>query len=192
MPLARAQLVVGGLEFPPNYDTFQPPAVGGSYVDPVFGSTLTRISNALGTLDADPAHGGGYLPWISNEYSTMSAFNGDNSSILLFHQSYFGLYSGAGVYLRDLPLEINASSEPRWSRTDNHTLYYHHANQLKTYDISNCAMTVVHTFSEYSVISGLGESDISFDGDHFVFAGDNRYVFVYRIGAGAASPTFDI
>ena len=43
MAPALAQLVVGGLEFPPNYDTFQPPAVGGSYVDPVFGSTVRRM-----------------------------------------------------------------------------------------------------------------------------------------------------
>jgi hypothetical protein len=191
MAPALAQLVVGGLEFPPNYDTFQPPAVGGSYVDPVFGSTVRRMSNAPGTLDADPAHGGGYLPWISDEYSTMTPFNSDNSNILLVHQSYFGLYSGAGVYVRDLPLEINASSEPRWSRADNHTIYYHYGNQLKTYDISSGAMTVVHTFSEYSAISGMGESDISFDGDHFVFAGDGRYVFVYRISADTTSPTFD-
>ena len=183
-----AQSPARGLELPPSYDTFQPPAVGGSYVDPVFGSTIKRISNALATPDADH---GGYLPWITNEYSTMSPFNSDNSKILLVHQSYFGLYDGTGFYIKDLPLEINASSEPRWSRSDDHTFYYVHGNQFKTYDILSGAMNVVHTFSEYSAISGMGESDISFDGDHFVFAGDRRYVFVYRISADAKSPVFD-
>ena len=183
-----AQSPARGLELPPSYDTFQPPAVGGSYVDPVFGSTIKRISNALATPDADH---GGYLPWITNEYSTMSPFNSDNSKILLVHQSYFGLYDGSGAYLRDLPMEISASSEPRWSRADNHTIYYVHGDQFKTYDISSGAMKIVHTFSEYSAISGMGESDISFDGDHFVFAGDGRYVFVYRIGTDTKSPVFD-
>jgi hypothetical protein len=46
MAPALAQLSVGGMELPPNYNTFQPPAVGGTYVDPVFGSTVKRISNA--------------------------------------------------------------------------------------------------------------------------------------------------
>ncbi len=185
---ALAQSSAGGVQLPPNYNTFQPPGVGGTYVDPVFGSTVKRVSNALATPNADA---GGNLTWIADEYPTMSPFNGDNSRILLVHQSYFGLYDGAGSYIRDLPLEISASSEPRWSRKDNHTIYYVHGNQFKTYDTSTGAMNIVHTFSEYSAISGLGESDISFDGDHFVFAGDNRFVFQYRISTGTKSPVFD-
>jgi hypothetical protein len=121
----------------------------------------------------------------------MTPFNSDNSRIILVHQSYFGLYDGTGFYLRDLPLEINASSEPRWSRKDNHTLYYVHGNQFKAYDISSGATTIVHTFNEYSAISGMGESDISFDGDHFVFAGNNRYVFVYQISTDTKHAVFD-
>ena len=134
---------------------------------------------------------GGYLTWITDEYSTMTPFNSDNSYTLLVHQSYFGLYDGSGAYLRDLPLEISYSSEPRWSRSDNHTIYYVHGNQLKTYDISSGAMSVVHTFSEYSVISGFGESDISLDGDHFVFAGNSESIFVYQISTDKKSPVFD-
>ena len=188
MTPALAQLAAGGMEVPPNYNTFQPPAVGGTYVDPVFGSTVKRISNALGTPNADR---GGNLTWIENEYPTMSPFNSDNSKILLVHQSYFGLYDGTGFYIRDLPLEINASSEPRWSRKDNRTIYYVHGNQFKSYDISSGAINIVHAFSEYGAISGKGESDISFDGDHFVFAGDGRYVFEYRISTDTKSPVFD-
>ncbi len=144
---AHAQLTAGGVELPPSYNTFQPPAVGGIYVDPVFGSTVKRISNALGTPNAD---GGGNLTWITDEYSTVSPFNSDNSRLILVHQSYFALYDGTGFYLRDLPLEVNSSSEPRWSRKDNHTLYYVHGNQLKTYDTSSSTASIVHTFSEYS------------------------------------------
>jgi len=185
---AFAQLSAGGVELPTNYNSFQPPGVGGSYVDPVFGSTVTRISNAMGTANAD---GGGYLTWITDEYPTMTPFNSDNSKIILVHQSYFGLYEGTGSYIRDLPLEITSSSEPRWSRANNHTIYYVHGNQFKTYDISSDATNIVHTFSEYSAISGMGESDISYDGDHFVFAGNGRYVFVYQISTDTKGPAFD-
>jgi hypothetical protein len=188
MGVATAALTDKAVYSPPDYNSFMPPGVGGSYADPVFGSTIKRISNALGTPNAD---GGGNLTWITDEYSTMSPFNSDNSRILLVHQSYFALYDGAGVYLRDLPLEISASSEPRWSRKDNHTIYYVRGNQLKTFDVSSGAANVVHTFSEYAAISGKGESDISLGGDHFVFAGDGRYVFVYQISTDRKSPVFD-
>src|SRR6185369_1821694 len=94
-------------------------------------------------------------------------------------------------YIRALPLEINSSSEPRWSRTDTTTLYYLRGNQLKSYNISTGSINVVHTFSEYSAISSHGESDICFDGNHFVLAGDNRYVFVYQINTNTKFPAFD-
>jgi len=182
---AVAQLTSTGVELAPEYDTLAAPSVGGTYVDSTFGSTIKRVSNALGTPNAD---GGGNLTWIENEYSTMSPFNSDNSKFILVHQSYFALYDGSGFYIHDLPLEINASSEPRWSRKDNVTLYYHSGNMLKSYNISTGAIAVVHTFSEYSSISGNGEMDISFDGDHFVFAGDSRYIFVYQISTSKKSP----
>jgi hypothetical protein len=175
---ASAQLTSTGIELAPDYDTLVPPSVGLTYVDPTFGSTIQRVSNALGTLNAD---GGGYLTWIENEYSTMSAFNSNNSNFILVHESYFGLYSGSGHYMHDLPLEINSSSEPRWSRKDNVTLYYHSGNMLKSYNISTGAIAVVHTFSEYTSISGNGEMDISYDGDHLVYCGDGQYIFVYQI-----------
>lgn len=173
---------------PPNYNTFLPPAVLGSYADPVFGTTIKRISNALGTVNAD---GGGNLTWITDEYATMTPFNHDNSRIILVHQSYFGLYDGSGSFIGSLPLEINALSEPRWSRSDANVLYYHSGNKLKSYNVSTLATTTVHTFSEYTSITARGESDISYDGNHFVLAGDDRYVFVYTISTDTKGPVFD-
>ena len=52
-------------------------------------------------------------------------------------------------------------------------------------------MTVVHTFSEYSSISGKGQMDISLDGDHFVFVGDGHDVFVYTLSTDTKGPAFD-
>jgi hypothetical protein len=186
--VAFAQLTTTGVQPAPNYDTFVPPVVGASYIDPVFGATVKRVSDARSMPNADR---GGYLDWIENEYSTMSAFNNDNSRFILVHQSYFGLYDGTGFYMSALPLEINASSEPRWSRRDNATLYYHSGNQLKSYNVSTGGISVVHTFSEYSSISGNGEMDISSDGDHFVFAGDNEFIFVYQISTDQKFAVFD-
>jgi hypothetical protein len=186
---ALAQSTAGGVAVPTNYDTFQPPVAGGTYVDPVFGSTIQRVSNALGTPDAA---NGGDLTWIENEYSAMSAFNSDNSKFILLHESYFGLYDGSsGFFMYALPFEISASSEPRWSRRDNATLYYHSGNELKSYNVLTGGIGVVHIFSEYSSISGNGEMDISLDGDHFVYVGDNEFVFVYQISTDTKFAVFD-
>ena len=186
---ALAQIGSTGVTLAPSYDTFQPPPALGTYADPAFGPTIKRVSNALTTANADQ---GGYLTWIENEYSTMSPFNSDNSKFILLHQSYFALYDGAaGSYMFNLPMEINSSSEPRWSRKDNLTLYFHSGNQLKSYNISTGSISVVHVFSEYGSISGNGEMDISLDGDHFVFAGDNRYIFVYQISTDQKFTAFD-
>src|SRR5881397_743931 len=64
-------------------------------------------------------------------------------------------------------------------------------NQLKQYNVTNDAMSVVHTFSEYSSITGKGESDICFDGNHFLLAGNDRYIFVYEISTDTKGPVFD-
>ena len=185
---ALAQLTDTNVHTPPDYSTFQPPAAGGSYADPVFGASIQRVTNAPATQNLDR---GGNLISITDEYSTMSPFNLDNSRILLIQQSYFGLYDGNGAFLKALPMEVNASSEPRWSRDDPNTFYYHAGNQLKKYDVSTDSASVVHTFSEYSTIDGKGESDMSFDGDHMVFAGDNRYVFVYQLSTDSKGAAFD-
>jgi hypothetical protein len=187
--LSFAQLTTTGVETPTSYTTMLPPSAGGSYVDPVFGSTIKRVTNAMTMTNAD---GGGTLQWIENEYATMAAFNSDNSKFILVHQSYYGLYDGDGTFLYSLPLEISSSSEPRWSRTSTGVLYYHLGNQLKSYTVATGALTVVQTFSQYSAIAGTGESDISADGDHFVFVGDGANIFVYQISTGKSFTAFNV
>ena len=125
-----AYVTDAGLYAPLNYFTFQPPAAGTSYVDPAFGTTITRLSDALTAPDNANV---GPLGLIANEYSTMSPFNDDGSRLLLQHRSYFALYDGDGRYLRDLPFEISAASEPRWSQHDRNVFYYRTGNQLKQY-----------------------------------------------------------
>jgi hypothetical protein len=163
---------------PSSYYTFQPPAKGATYVDAAFGTTIKRLSNALQTPnDAD----GGMLQWVLNEYSTPSLWNSDNTRLLLEHGSYFAIYDGNGTFLKDAPFDVSAATEPRWSRKDANVFYYKRGNALKSYNVATNAITTVRAFTEYGAISGNGESDICFDGDHFVLVGDNREVFVYTI-----------
>ena len=178
---------------PPTYYTFVPPPAGGTYVDPVFGTTIRRISNAASTLRAD---NGGLLPSVEAEYSTKSPFNADNSKILLMEFSYFALYDGVTLH-RIKILPVSASSEPLWSRSDPNSFYYHpyNGNQIIKYTLgangSPDSSTVIHTFSEYSSISAKGESEMSYDGDHLVLVGDGHQAFVYTISTNSKGPVFE-
>jgi len=183
-----AQVTDTNVYIPSDYTSFQPPARGASYTDAVFGAAIKRLTDSMNMTRADS---GGILATIGPEYSTMSPFNMDNSRLILQHFSYYGLYDGAGNYLKDLPLDVIASSEPRWSRKDPNILYYIRGNQLKQLSVGANAISVVRTFTEYAAITGAGESDISVDGDHFVLAGDRTQVFVYTISTDSKSAMFD-
>ncbi len=195
LTLAPDALVLdSGVHLPVLYDSFVPPALGQTYVDQTFSTTIKRLSDAVNT----PNHAAsGNLLWIGTEYPTASPWNVNNSWLILQHQGYFGLYDGGGTYVRDLPFSVNAATEPRWSRTDPNVLFYVSGNRLMRLDVSAGASSIVRTFSEYSAIRGRGESDISRDGDHFVFAGDapgglaNRYVFVYQISTNTKGAVLD-
>ena len=182
------------IHLPLLYDSFLPPAAGQSYADQAFGTSIKRLSDAVNT----PNHAtNGNLLWIGTEYPTASPFNMNNSRLILQHQGYLGLYDGSGTYLKDLPFAVNVSTEPRWSRTDPNALYYVTGNRLMKLDVPSGRSTLVHAFTEYAGIRGRGESDISRDGDHFVFAGDepgglaNRYVFVYEITTNTKGAVLD-
>src|SRR4030095_9341832 len=99
------------------------------------------------------------------------------------------LYDGNGVLMKSL--NVCASCEPRWSRSNRNILYFISGNQLKQLDVATDTVSVVHTFLEYAAISRKGESGSSADGDHFFFAGDNQSIFVYEISTGVKGPAYD-
>ncbi len=129
-----------------------------------------------------------------NEYSNVNAFNCDSTRVLVQGSAtgslldHLQLLDSTGKLIADLPLA--ADTEPRWSRQDPFTFYFRQANALWrwTDNSSGLHKVVVHEFTEYATISGRGESDISADGDHFVFAGTKLDgsvdVFVYSLKDG--------
>ena len=46
-----AAITDSAVHAPPDYDTFVPPAVGASYADPVFGTSVKRLSDAMTMTD---------------------------------------------------------------------------------------------------------------------------------------------
>ena len=187
--LGLGQAAGGEVCAPPDYETFLPPEVGGRFADPIFGTVIRRVSDATKTLDA--GRGRGQVGFVANEYSTMSPFSSDLSRLLLLHESYFALYDGEGAFLRNLPFDVGPASEPRWSRAKPSVFFYLNGNELRQFDVSTWTASTVHTFAEYRAVRGHGESDLCFDGNHLVLAGDSRYVFVYDLSTGRKGTVFD-
>ena len=185
---------------PTNYETFSPPASkGGTYTDPVFGTTIKRLSHAVND------------GWnmVVHEYAAITPFNCDSTLIVLYGNAGA---SGNGNYIANVAdgsfavtkANLNAAGSVnfggfRWSRTDPNRFYaVKGTNVLYQGDINRGAgtvtWTVLHTFSAYSSIKidGGGESDISEDGDWLIICDNTqRYVMTYQISQDAVGTIFD-
>lgn len=96
------------------------PEPGQTYVDPIFGTQITRITAA------DPAEGGNAI--IKPGYSTMPVWNADESLLMLWHRG-----RGHEIYLGDHPYTLLGNLGPyhptdiesvMWDPIDPEVLYY--------------------------------------------------------------------
>jgi len=164
------------------------PETGQSYIDPVFGCRITRLSNAA-------AEGVGA---VHHFYSSVSPFNADSTLVLLEKASGVKqIRDLSGNIVRDNLGRhgIQPHSEGVWSRTDPNALYFHPVggNTLRRYDVGSDTVTTLHTFTGYTRIEfGHWEADISADGDHLPILADKRYGFIYTISSGAVTAARDL
>ena len=183
-----------------NYTSMTPPAKGQSYVDPVYGCTVTRLTD--GRADLGKA--------IYHEYASMTPINSDDTMVAV-------LDFNANWHITDLKgnMLVSSSALPwqggigwRWSTTVPNVMYgvsnvstsgcTASDNSLAKIVISgsNVACSVLHNFTEYSSISlGGGEGDISDDGDHIVLQGKlangTADIFVYTISTNSKGGVFN-
>jgi Abnormal spindle-like microcephaly-assoc'd, ASPM-SPD-2-Hydin len=160
------------VHLPPNYDTFTPPPAGQSYVDPVFGCSVKRLTSS-GT--DENAWDGTHLSF-ANYYSTLTAMNASDS--LLFIVSNDG-----GWRVRDTDGKVVISESamppfeghPVWDASNGNVFYYTHNNSLYSGTINGSSVTskVLHSFSEYSGVVSSDSADLSQDGDHIALVGQN-------------------
>ncbi len=167
---------------PASYTAFPPPPVGGKYVDSVFGTTVTRLSDGWQT----------FKDGVHHEYATMSPFNLDNTMIFLQgdNTGFFIVDRTGKIITR---MEFSNSAEPRWSHTARDEFYYHEENRLMKYNVTARRATTLVTFNQYERITfGGGECDVSEDGDHLVVAGDMRHVGLFQLSTGKMKRVIDL
>ena len=195
---------------PPDFKTFAPPAsVGGSYIDPAFGTRITRVSNC--TTAGQDAVGG----YFAN--SEFCCFNIDGSYFMASEdviidgqrKIYSFLYDGrTGEKIRRLESGTFQTWWMRWALADRYRandrtitfdprycFYKFEGNEMRLYDVRDFPnYTLLHRFSEYSMIGPAGgEGDISDDGRYWCLDGDGRELFVYDLVDDIKYPasTFD-
>ena len=96
--------VKDNLNRPLNMSAIPKPAPGGSYFDPWFGTKITRVTADDPATETNPTHA-----IIKPRYSTMRAWNADDSLLLLWHRGNCGtgpLSFSSGKY------EIYKGSDP--------------------------------------------------------------------------------
>jgi hypothetical protein len=157
---------------------------GESYIDPIFNTKITRITDATKTLD--PGYGDTRnVINIVPEYPTICAFDPSDSYFILQHFSNYGLYKADGTYVKHLSF-IAASFEPRWY--SNNILLFIVNNEIRAYYINEDKIEAWYTFKEYSKISAKGEGDISDSGHLITLVGDEREVFLFDLLNKKKSP----
>jgi hypothetical protein len=161
------------VHLPTNWATFTVPARGQSFVDPVFGCTIKRITN--GSLEE--ALWDGKAPSLMNFYSTLSAINASDTLLLITDNG--GLWrirdtnGNIVVPMANMP---NFNGHPVWDAANGNVFYYTTSdNTLYKATISGSSVnsTALHTFTEYSGIVSPDAGDLSQDGDHIGLVGLN-------------------
>jgi hypothetical protein len=175
----------GLVHVPPNYscssppcttNPFPPPAKGASYVDPQYGCSVQRLTDAVGDHLTASAH---------HQYSTITPINSNDTyvMILLNDGNLEIVDTSGGVIVPAGTLQANTADLP-WDISVPTRFYYANGTAIIQGDIQglptcaathNCTVqsTTIKDFSgTYSSIQIPDQEDISDDGDHLWLVGD--------------------
>lgn len=206
-------LVSDAVILPPNLNSFNPPrGAGSSYIDPAFGTKITRLTDNLG-----------FNQFVIGGYygnSEICYFNKDGSYLIALENILDGgkpklaafLYNGATGVRQKMIGAPGSGLDPywiRWALADRYKLngkyvsidpvnhfYYYAGNEIRLHNVGSMDnYQVIHKFTEYTKIgSAGGEGDISNDGRYWVLDGDDKELFVYDLVNDLKYPvsTFDL
>jgi len=158
------------------------PALGQAAREPQFGTLLRRVT-------AVPASGEN--PVIKPAYSTVSAWNADESRMVLYQVgSGHKLYDGRDYsFIRALDLDTNEIEGVFWHPSDPDILFYASGNRLIRYHVSTGVRDVVHTFASCSGSTSFDPHGfMSWDANTFALrCSSNGQSFFYRLATDTVS-----
>ena len=161
------------------------PAYLGSYVDPVFGTKVTRIT---GNPDADiPNINGIWAKVARHHYSKDTAWNCDQSLLYLaIHQGRPNrLFLDGENYAVRFARHNRPGRDMRWHPQRPDIMVYVRDNAIGYWDVRKDTTEVIATFPGYCEFRiGPGEGNLSIDGRLIVVVGkkgENRIAFAYDL-----------
>jgi hypothetical protein len=170
---AFGYLTDNGIHAPPTtgtfaYNTFKPgaasfPAKGGTYVDPVFGSTIKRLS-AITNANLEDI----YAKHQANANGTL-AFHNDLNIVNIIE-----IATGKTLYANQ-PAGLN-HSENHWDAVDPDKYYYFSGLDLVRRNLATQSNTIVKTFPSNLQLNGGSLNIQSRDGRYFTvrYGGTNK------------------
>jgi hypothetical protein len=195
----------GLIHLPPSYscsvlpcgsNPFPPPAKGASYVDPQYGCTVERLTDAVGDHLGTAAH---------HNYGTVSAMNANDTYVMInLEDGSKEIVDTSGaviVPVANMPQD-NAQQVP-WDISIPTRFYFSGGAAIQRADISglptcasahNCTVTttVLHNFSgTYGSVQIPDQEDLSDDGDHLWLVGDTK-AFLYTISTNTVGPAMNV
>lgn len=195
----------GLIHLPPKYscstlpcasNPFPPPAKGASYVDPQYGCTVERLTDAVGDRLGVAAH---------HQYGTITPINANDTYVMiLLENGSLEIVDTSGnviVPVANVP-GTNSGNVP-WDISVPTRFYYTAGASIERADIAglpgctsthNCTVTstVLHNFSgTYSNVQIPDQEDVSDDGDHLWLVGDT-HAFLYTISTNTVGPAMNV
>lgn len=157
------------------------PALGDTVVDAEFGTTIRRIS-AVPATGSDPA--------IRPLYSTVSAWNADESRLLLYrvdqgHQLYDGK---TYAFIENLDINPADLEQVYWHTSDPDIFFYVDGKSLIRYHVSSHGKETIATF-DFCTDPATGGDDpmfMSWDSNR-IGLGCGDLAFIWDIAMGAAT-----
>jgi hypothetical protein len=160
------------------------PALGQAVIDPRFGGSIRRITAATSIGGRDAA--------IVPIYSTISAWNADESLLLLYRVGRgHELYNGRTyAFVRALDIAPNDVEQIYWHVTDPNVLLYVSGKSLMRYRVATGAKETIKTFSTCTTNLTTGDDPMFTSWDSNVIGLKcGSSAFIYRISTGTTTGT---
>jgi len=137
------------------------PAVLVPFTDPVFGTSVMRLTNARA----------GKYPGIIPTYAKRQAWNADESRMLLQAGDGTEMLFNGLTYRFLKVLNGVVGDDVLWHPTNPGVIYYvPYSNTLYSYDIASAVSTPLYTFKGYDWADTAGEGNLSRDGRYYAAA----------------------
>jgi hypothetical protein len=184
----------GKIYLPPDWNSFVPPPKGGSYLDPVFGCPVKRLTDSsVGETLTD-----GTRLSFSHAYSTLSPINANDTMVLIDSDNgaLRVIDTNGNVVVPSNKMPAMNNGHAVWNGSDGNSFYYTLGKILYKGTISKSSIksTALHTFKEYAGIVSPDHADLSQDGDHIALVGQNGNdtmdVFVWSLAKQTKSSVY--